>query len=199
MTARFLHANSFTFSPKFKLFFTANHRPRVSGSAQSGLWRRLIVVPVDRVIPPDEVDVNLTNKLRTQEALDAMLAWAVEGCMRWYENAAEGHMLNVPEPVVEEVEEYRTEADHLFRFLEDCVVQTGDKKDRIANPVFFEVYQSWCEREKIPARSMRTRNSLTRMLTAEHGLKKGDGRVGAGYNGAYWEGIRIPLLKGQTN
>lgn len=198
VTARFLHANSFTFSPKFKLFFTANHRPRVSGSSQSGLWRRLIVVPVDRVIPPEEVDTNLTYKLRSQEALDAMLAWAVQGCMKWYENAQAGHMLEVPETLAKEVEEYRTDADHLFRFLEECVEVTGNTKDRIPNPVFYEVYQAWCEKEKIPQRSLRTRNALTRILTAEHSLKKGDGRVGTDYNGAYWAGIKIPLLKGQT-
>lgn len=198
ITARFLHANSFTFHPKFKLFFTANHRPRVSGSAQSGLWRRLIVVPIDRVIPPDEVDPNLTYKLRSQEVLQAVLAWAVEGCRQWNELAQSGQTLEVPDVLKEEIEEYRTDADHLYRFVEECIVRTGNKRDRVENPAFYEVYQAWCEKENVPQRQVRTRKGLTQSLTRDHGLTKGEGRVGSSYNGPFWEKVRIPLLQGQT-
>lgn len=144
VTARFLHQNSFEFYPQFKLFFSANHKPRVTGSAQSGLWRRLIIVPVDRVIPENQRDPMLQRKLRAPDVLDSMLAWAVEGCKLWMEDYKAGTLMAVPQLVKREVEDYKVESDHVLQFIQEVVTVTQDHKDRVPKPDMYALYRQWC-------------------------------------------------------
>jgi putative DNA primase/helicase len=164
VTARFLHQNSFEFYPKFKLFFSANHKPRVTGSSQSGLWRRLIIVPIDRVIPEEERDPMLQRKLRKQDVMDALLTWAVEGVKMWMDDYKNGRLMEVPQIVKEEVEEYRTESDHVLQFITDMVKKTGDDKDRYPKPDLYQVYRAWCEENG--RRQFYTNNKFTREMQA---------------------------------
>lgn len=145
VTARFLHQNSFEFYPKFKLFFSANHKPRVTGSSNSGLWRRLIIVPIDRVIPEEQRDPMLLRKLRQQEHLDAMLAWAVEGAQMWMDDYKAGRLMEVPQVVKDEVDEYRMESDHVLQFISDSITKTDNHKDRFPKPDLYQVYRGWCD------------------------------------------------------
>lgn len=165
VTARFLHQNSFEFYPQFKLFFSANHKPKVSGSSQSGLWRRLIIVPIDRVIPEDERDPMLLRKMRQPEVAAAMLCWAVEGCGLWVADNEAGRLMEVPDVVKEEVEEYKTEENHIRQFLEDMVEVTGNDKDRFPKPDFYHVYRRWCEENG--RRQYYTTHRLTKELRSE--------------------------------
>jgi P4 family phage/plasmid primase-like protien len=164
VTARFLHQNSFEFYPQFKLFFSANHKPRVSGSGNSGLWRRLIIVPVDRVIPESERDPMLLRKLRQPEVLSAVLAWAVEGCRKWMEDYQAGRLMEVPQIVRDEVEEYKAEENHVMQFLEDMILRTEDLKDRVPKPEFYKYYRAWCEENG--RRQYYTTHRLTKEMNA---------------------------------
>ena len=187
VTARFLHQNSFDFYPKFKLFFSANHKPRVSGSAQSGLWRRLIIVPVDRVIPEEDRDPMLLKKLQKPEVMAAILAWAVEGCRMWMEDYKAGRLMQVPEIVKEEVEEYRQESDHVLQFVMDMVVRTEDEKDRYPKPDLYQLYRAWCNENG--RRQYHTNNKFTRELRAQ-----GLNFKNAQYQGKVrecWYGVKI--------
>jgi putative DNA primase/helicase len=165
VTARFLHQNSFEFYPKFKLFFCANHKPRVSGSAQSGLWRRLIIIPVDRVIPEEERDPMLQLKLREPEVLSAILAWAVEGCKMWSEENSAGKLMEVPDLVKEEVAEYKQEENHVLQFMSEVLVKTDVHSDRIPKPDLYQMYRGWCE--STGRRQYHTTHRLTKELTSE--------------------------------
>jgi len=165
VTARFLHQNSFEFYPRFKLFFSANHKPRVSGSTQSGLWRRLIIVPVDRVIPEEERDPMLLRKMRQPECLAAMLAWAVEGCRMWMDDYHNGRLMEVPQIVKDEVEEYKQEENHILQFLSEMIQVTEDEKDRCPKPDLYQMYRAWCD--QTGRRQYFTTHRLTKELKAE--------------------------------
>lgn len=187
VTARFLHQNSFEFYPKFKLFFSANHRPRVTGNAQSGLWRRLIIVPVDRVIPEEERDPMLLRKLRQPEVLDAILAWAVRGAKMWMEDYNAGRLMAVPQTVKDEVDSYRMESDHVMQFVEDMIVETGNDKDRVPKPDLYQYYRAWCEQNG--RRQFYTANKFTRELRSQNFQFKN-----AQYNGKVrecWIGVKV--------
>jgi putative DNA primase/helicase len=58
LTARFMRAEWFTFTPDFKLWLVANDDPRVR-STDAALWRRIRVIPFDVVIPDRERDPDL--------------------------------------------------------------------------------------------------------------------------------------------
>ena len=80
MTARNLFEGPVTWKPTHKVVLTGNHKPIVRGQDE-GIWRRLKLIPFDRVIPPERRDLDLPAKLR--EELPGILNWAIEGCVAW--------------------------------------------------------------------------------------------------------------------
>ncbi|MCW2780168.1 MAG: bacteriophage protein, partial [Marmoricola sp.] len=82
--ARRMRQDFVTFEPSHTAALVTNHLPRVSGD-DPALWARLRVVPFDVVIPKDEQDPHLPEKLTLESS--AILAWAVAG---WTEYVAQG-------------------------------------------------------------------------------------------------------------
>src|SRR5699024_3858801 len=75
ISARFLHQNEFEFIPQFKLWLATNHKPFIRGRDE-GIWRRLSIIPFNLQIAKNEVDKQLTHKLKQE--LQGILHWAVE-------------------------------------------------------------------------------------------------------------------------
>src|SRR5262249_37921765 len=74
--ANLMHPDPIPFDPSHTLVMLTNHLPRVSGDDEA-VWRRIMVVPFDVVIPEGERDPELPRRLRAQAP--AVLAWALEG------------------------------------------------------------------------------------------------------------------------
>lgn len=135
VTARKLYANEFEFKPEFKLWMATNHKPIIRGT-DTGIWRRIHMIPFTAQIPPEKVDKQLKDKLRAE--YPAILRWAVDGCLLWQ---SEG--LGMPLAVKEMVREYRREMDVLTAFIEDrCEV--GDGKYEKASALY-GAYSAWCD------------------------------------------------------
>jgi putative DNA primase/helicase len=112
-----LYQESFEFAPQFKLWLAANHPPRVRHD-DSAMWRRILRIPFTHVIPAERRDPTVKARLRdVRESGPAILAWAVEGCLRWQEEG-----LGVPKLVLDATQEYRLEMDPLADFIRDCCV-----------------------------------------------------------------------------
>jgi putative DNA primase/helicase len=56
--ARFLYQEAFEFPPTFKLWLAANHAPHVRDD-DTAMWRRILRVPFDRVIPKERKNPTL--------------------------------------------------------------------------------------------------------------------------------------------
>jgi putative DNA primase/helicase len=80
VVARRLYREHFEFTPTFKLVIVTNHRPTIRGTDHA-IWRRVRLVPFAVIIPPEERDPELPDKLLEERA--GILAWAVEGCAEW--------------------------------------------------------------------------------------------------------------------
>lgn len=82
ITARGMHSNDVvTFTPVFKLAIQTNY-PIKSSHDDTGLQRRIIVVPFSA--RPAEADGNFKETLRTDPvARSAFLNWLLEGCRLW--------------------------------------------------------------------------------------------------------------------
>jgi len=120
VTARKLYGNEFEFSPEFKLWMGTNHKPIIRGT-DTGIWRRIRLIPFTTKIDEDKVDKHLKQKLKQE--YPAILNWAVDGCLLW---RREG--LNMPEVVEESVKEYRNEMDVISNFLSECTLTGGNEK-----------------------------------------------------------------------
>ena len=120
ISARFLYQEFFEFRPQCKVFLVTNYKPEISGS-DHGIWRRIILIPFDVMIPEADRDKHLAEKLRTE--WPGILAWAVEGCLAWQRDG-----LNRPERVKAATSSYREEMDWLSAFLaERCELREGAK------------------------------------------------------------------------
>jgi putative DNA primase/helicase len=114
VSARFLYKEEFEFVPQFKLWLAANDAPKVNDNDEA-LWRRILRVPFENEIPKEDRDPKVKAILRdTKAAGPAILAWIVEGCLKWQQKG-----LVVPESIEGSTEEYRQSQDPLRDFFDD--------------------------------------------------------------------------------
>lgn len=115
VAARYLYQESFEFRPAFKLWLAANHAPRVRDD-DAAMWRRILRIPFEVVIPIEERDPQIKKILTNPaKAGAAILAWAVRGCLLWQEKG-----LIIPDCVQAATASYREDMDPLRDFFQDC-------------------------------------------------------------------------------
>lgn len=124
--------------PPFELIITfkntvmANNMPKIG--TDHGIQRRVQVVPWTIIIPDEEQDLRLKDKLK--EEADGILNRMVSGALRYL---TEG--LFLPEAVKEATREYQQENDLLGRFLDLCVARV--KGETIGATPFHRVFAAW--------------------------------------------------------
>jgi putative DNA primase/helicase len=111
----------FTFQPVFTIVLATNHAPKASG-ADTGLWRRLKMIPFDRVIkdPDKKVRLHLAGKIEGDEAdprhQEAVLTWLVQGARDYIQHG----LGDIPRSVAGSTESSRRKMDSCWAFLESC-------------------------------------------------------------------------------
>ena len=147
VTARRLYQAEFEFRPMFKLWLVANHAPQVQAD-DSAMWRRLVRVPFDHVIPEGQRDPDVKRTL-TDPAIagPAILAWAVRGCQDWQHDG-----LRIPNVVRRATEEYRRDQDTLGQFIaEGC---TLDPHEWTTAAALRTAYEGWAEENGLDKRDL---------------------------------------------
>ncbi len=135
VTARKLYSEEFEFKPEFKLWMATNHKPIIRGT-DTGIWRRIHMIPFTVQIPENKVDRGLKYKLERE--YPAILRWAVEGCLLWQKEG-----LLMPKAVLEQVREYRREMDVVSAFIEDrCEAGEGYY---VRSSELYAAYSAWCD------------------------------------------------------
>lgn len=134
VTARKMFSEEFEFKPEFKLWMATNHKPLIRGT-DTGIWRRIHLIPFEVQIPTDKVDKKLKYKL-VKEA-EGILKWAVQGCIKWQNEG-----LTMPQKVLEAVREYQHEMDVISAFLDACCM-TGEGETKASK--LYAVYAKWAE------------------------------------------------------
>ncbi len=135
ISARFLYAEYFEFRPEFKIIIAGNHQPVIRGD-DTGIWRRLHMVPFTVTIPAERRDPKLAETLRAE--LPGILNWALAGCLEW-----QRQRLNQPKLVTDAVAEYRSDMDVLGQWIEDRC-ELGDDRTAGATDAY-QSYKFWAE------------------------------------------------------
>lgn len=133
VTARKLYGDEFEFMPEFKLWMATNHKPIIRGT-DTGIWRRVHMIPFEVCIPDEKKDRHLGGKLRQE--LSGILTWAVDGYQLY---KCEG--LKMPQAVYAAVAEYRHEMDTISQFIEECTVKGGE----ISTTALYAAYKLWAK------------------------------------------------------
>jgi putative DNA primase/helicase len=111
ITTRDLYSSSVTFEPTWTILIVTNYLPDVSASDDAA-WRRIRVIPFDVVVPLEDRDPTLGDKLRLEA--DGILTWAVEGFQQYLRN---GYRMNTPPQVELATSRYRDDSDDVSKFL----------------------------------------------------------------------------------
>jgi len=133
------YKDPFSFTPSHTLVLYTNHLPKV-GAMDSGIWRRLIVIPFNAKITGRHDRKNYADYL-VENAAPYIMAWIIEGARK-----AIGNNFRIPLPkcVEDAIAKYRQDNDWLGHFLADCCelgepYETGSGK-------FYSEYRAYCAR-----------------------------------------------------
>jgi len=173
ITARFLFREHFEFRPAFKLVLVSNHKPRIGGTDYA-IWRRVRLVPFDVIIPEDERDPLLLQRIIATE-LPGVLNWALDGCREW-----QGNGLGIPEDVKVATETYRKEQDLLAPFLAEQCIEKPNATATAAQ--LYSAFKAWAERAGERPISQRTLGESLR----ERGFQNEHTR-----EGNIWRGLSV--------
>jgi putative DNA primase/helicase len=177
--ARRMREDFWSFDPSHSIVMHTNHKPIVRGTDE-GIWRRLRFVPFNVVIPENERDGNLPERIRLEA--DGILAWLVAGYKQWLSRG-----LAEPQQVTDATAAFRGESDMLALFLEErCLLNAYA---HVRSSELFATWVEWCRKENIEAG---TQTAFSRELT-DRGYDKKRGTGG----GVIWLGIG--LLSNETD
>ena len=135
VTARKLYGDEFEFKPEFKLWVSTNHKPIIRGT-DTGIWRRIHLIPFTVQIPENKVDRRLKYKLAAE--MPGIFRWAVDGCLIYQHEG-----LKMPRAVADSVKEYRREMDVISAFIEDCCAVGSGLS--VQSSQLYAAYLKWAE------------------------------------------------------
>lgn len=146
VVAAFKFQNHFEFTPRFKLWLAANHRPTIRGG-DHGIWSRFGMIPFDRrwKRSGEEGDFPVEDrglKRKLEAELPGILAWAVKGCAEWIDKDG----LQPPSVVRAAVASYRSDMDLLADFLAERTQDVPDATTPVG--VLYRAYTTFCESER---------------------------------------------------
>lgn len=134
VTARQLYKDYFEFRPECKMWLVTNHKPIIQGT-DHGIWRRIYLIPFEVVIPEEEQDKRLPDKLKTE--LSGILNWCIEGFHEWAEIG-----MKPPAKIRESTKEYQSEMDKMGSYIDDCCEL--DKQEKTPLDLLYTSYLDWC-------------------------------------------------------
>lgn len=109
------YKDPFSFIPSHTLVLYTNHLPKV-GAKDTGIWRRLIVIPFKAKIEGKNDIKNYTEYL-CQNAGEAIMKWMIDGA---YQAIELGFKIPFPACVSAAIAAYKAENDWLGHFIDEC-------------------------------------------------------------------------------
>ena len=138
IVARFLYGNEFEFTPIMKIFMASNYKPVIRGT-DHGIWRRIKVIPFNKVIPDEKQDKDLKFKLMKE--MPQILGWLIKGCLLWQKVG-----LNEPEVLKDAQHEYRSEMDVVQKWVDEVCILDANYKELSSK--LFENFSNYVKANK---------------------------------------------------
>ena len=180
IAARQIYGSVFEFVPSYALWLCGNHLPKV-GSGDEAFWRRMHRIPMNIQIPPDQRKPQSEMLRNFREELPGIFNWILAG----YKDRRDFGMV-VPGVVKSATQEYRSDADFVGNFKEECIEVVRESKTTVKD--VFEKFKAWCE--ECNERKL-SRKELSKALQ-EHGFEAPKPGTGGKY---FWKNL---VLKENT-
>ncbi|HBY09785.1 MAG TPA: phage/plasmid primase, P4 family [Patescibacteria group bacterium] len=154
-TARYLYSEFFSFYPVCKIWLFVNHKPQVEDDS-FGFWRRMRLIPFNRVFKLSEQDKDLPQKLKGE--FPGILNWLVKGCLLWQKEG----LLPLPEIISEATGAYQQENDDLAEFVSDACVESDEIVTKAS--VLYTAYKKWAEEQKLTGKDLFSKTAFGRRM-----------------------------------
>lgn len=158
LSARGMFSNKFVErTASFTPWIATNEYPRIE-HADSALFRRLIAIPFERVIPDGADNPEFTLEFPRGE-MPGILRWMVDGYRIYREKGLD----NIPEPVMKATASLRSALSIVDRWIDDrCET---DPEYRYPATDLFTDFQEWCDEEGILGSERHSQTAFGRMLS----------------------------------
>jgi putative DNA primase/helicase len=173
-----------SFRPQCTIWLASNERPHIRHE-DAGMWNRLRVLPFDNVIPKEEQDRSLPEKLAEPHSKEAILAACIAGCLNWQKQG----ITKLPAKVALAYIDYFGEMDPLKGFTEERC-EFAEHGLTLRKQLYNE-YIKYCEDEGIQKKYHLSKRRFSGLIKSR-GAKETNKQNHAGDR--YWKGI---TLKGE--
>jgi putative DNA primase/helicase len=141
--ARQIFGKPFRFIPICKLWGAMNETPRVIDRSDA-IFNRVMIIPMNRVMPEDKKDLRLGEKLEAE--LAGIFNMALIGLKRIRQNG-----FTKPAQSESAREEYKAENDIEAAFIEACCIRNASAQTN--SQALYDAYSAWCRRNGALAKS----------------------------------------------
>ena len=184
ITCAHKYQKPFTYRPQFKIWLTSNFPLQMDPDDIAGWTRpKVIRFPTSHLGSEDKL---LKGRMRSSSVLAGVLAWAVEGAMKWYALPPGGMI--APEIIKQETRKAQEDLDWVAQWVEEDIIDTGDEADRIPNALYYDRYREWCRERGAAVRRLKGLNTSLQRL----GFKvKGKPFLYEGKTSRGWRGVKL--------
>lgn len=119
-----------------KLIMLTNNLPNTNDTSL-GFFRKVMIIPFNNIIPEDEVDINLFDKLKLEKS--GILNWALDGLKRLVNNGYKFSKCNAIDDITTK---YQRNQNDVEMFINECVKYSTN--DTLKSKVY-NIYNTWCE------------------------------------------------------
>lgn len=164
MNVRAIRGHPFVISPVAKVWWAMNNSPRVDDTSE-GFWRKMKVIPFNRIFEVNERDKKLKFKL--EKELPGIFNWAIKGLRRLEK---EGEFTDCDQ-IDDATLQYREESNLAKEFLGECtnLVQAGITQ----TSELYQSYSRWCKDNGYKADSQKRVSADWRRLGLKRGKENG--------------------------
>jgi putative DNA primase/helicase len=172
---RFHYSEFVEAAPTYKVHLVGNHKPAIAGTDE-GIWRRFLLIPWPVLIPPEERDPKLRERIAFESA--GVLNWLLEGCIQWDKIG-----LQIPDLCKGATADFRQESDDLADFIAEHLEK--DLEGYCLKSEVYESYKRWSDTNRIKPMTKRLLGSALQ----ERGFKAG--RTSTATRDRSWTGWRL--------
>ncbi len=131
------YKDPFKFKPTHTLVLYTNHLPKV-GAMDTGIWRRLIVIPFNATIMGNS-EIKNYSKYLLDNAGTYIVKWIIEGAQK---AIAANFKLALPQCVKDAIAKYKSDNDWMSHFLDECCELGADYEERSGE--LYTNYRAFC-------------------------------------------------------
>lgn len=161
-----------TFNPDLKLIFACNVEPRFRDTT-SGIWRRMIKIIFDRIIPENERRPEFCTLEYWMQYRAAIMNWCIRGMVQLMNN---GMKFTHCQSIEDAKAQYQMDLNPVLQFFQEFLVE--ERGASVATGSVYHAYAVWCSQNGFKQfNSANFAKELYRFFKSVSRVRKRDGYV----------------------